>query len=315
MHEGPGAAIAAAPGPSAVRIWGPLITLWIVWGTTFLGTSAMVQTMPPLLAAGVRYLLGGLLLAVLMALFRGPRVLRVSRGEFGAAAFAGIGIIGIWGAIVAFALQHIPGGVAALIGATVPLWIVLLRVVAGQRVGWLTWVGVAVGIVGVAAMLLPGGVAPLAGTSTAQATFWSAAMVVASLTYAYFSWRSRTLDLPANTLTSTVYQLVCAGLVIALAGLLTGEHVDSGPYSATSWSGLAWLVIASLIGYGAYTFLIQNAPMSLVSTFAFVNPVVAVILGWLLLGEPFSRSVLIGLVVVVGGTTLVVLGEDRASPG
>ena len=311
MREGPGTAVDAGPGPSALRTWGPLITLWIIWGTTFLGTSAMVQTMPPLLAAGARYFLGGVLLALILVILRGPAVLKVSRQQLGGSAFAGIGIIGIWGAIVAVALQHIPGGVAALIGATVPLWIVLLRVTAGQRVGWRTWLGVAVGMVGVGAMLLPGGTAPFAGENTGQVVFWSAAVVVASMTYAYFSWRSRGLDLPANTLTSTVYQLVWAGLAIAVAGAVSGERVESGSYSATSWAGFAWLVLASLVGYGAYTFLIQNVPLSLVSTFAFVNPVVAVVLGWLFLGEPFSRSVIIGLIVVVGGTTLVVLGEDR----
>jgi len=315
MPEGPGSATTAEPGPSAVRTWAPLITLWLIWGTTFLGTSAMVQTMPPLLAAGSRYFVGGVLLAAILAVARGPRILAVTRQQLGATAFAGIGIIGIWSALVALSLQHIPGGVAALIGATVPLWIVLLRVTSGQRIGWRTLLGVAIGIVGVGAMLLPGGIAPLGDESAAVIAFWSAAVIVASMTYAYFSWRSRTLDLPANTLVTTVYQLLWGGLAVVIAGLILGERAVPQDYSAVSWAGFWWLVFASVIGYGAYTYLLQNVPLSLVSTFAFVNPVVAVILGWLLLAEPISRSVVIGLVVVLSGTALVVLGEqNRRAP-
>lgn len=304
-------------GPSAVRTWAPLITLWIVWGTTFLGTSAMVQTMPPLLAAGARYALGAVLLAGILMIVRGPRVLAITRHQIGTTAFAGIGIIGIWAALVALALRHIPGGVAALIGATVPLWVVVLRVASGDRVGWRTSLGVAIGILGVAAMLLPGGIAPLGDEGPGVIALWAGAMVVASMTYAYFSWRSRTLDLPRNTLVTTVYQLLWGGLAVMIAGLVAGEATVGSigsafaSVSAVSWAGFWWLVIASVVGYGAYTYLLRHVPLSLVSTFAFVNPVVAVVLGWILLGEPFSRSVIIGLVVVVTGTALVVVGESR----
>ncbi|MFM9049550.1 MAG: EamA family transporter [Actinomycetota bacterium] len=311
MREGPGTAITAAPGPSAVRTWGPLVTLWIVWGTTFLGTSAMVQTMPPLLAAGARYLVGGLLLAAVLVILRGPRVLAITRRQIGTTAFAGIGIIGIWAALVALALQHVPGGVAALIGATVPLWMILLRMASGDRVGWRTSLGVAIGIIGVAAMLLPGGIAPLGDETPGVVALWSGAMVVASMTYAFFSWRSRTLDLPSNTLVTTVYQLLWGGLAVMVAGLVAGEAPVPTGYSGVSWAGFWWLVVASVIGYACYTYLLQHVPLSLVSTFAFVNPIVAVLLGWLLLAEPFSRSVVIGLLVVVTGTALVVLGEAR----
>lgn len=316
MREGPGSADEVGPGPSAFRTWGPLITLWIVWGTTFLGTSAMVQTMPPLLAAGTRYFLGGLLFAGLLVVLKGPRVLAITRRQLGATAFAGIGLIGIWASLVSLGLQHIPGGVAALIGATVPLWIVLLRAASGERVGRLTWLGVGIGILGVSAMLLPGGIASIAAESPAIVAFWAAMMVVASMTYAFFSWRSRTLDLPKNTLVTTVYQLLWGGLAIVIVGLVAGENPVLSGYSAVSWAGFWWLVFAAIIGYGAYTYLLQNAPLSLVSTFAFVNPIVAVVLGWLLLGEPFSRSVIIGLLVVVSGTALVVLGEapTRSAP-
>ena len=312
MRQGPGtASTEAAPGPSAVHTWGPLITLWIVWGTTYLGTSAMVQTMPPLVAAGSRYLLGGVILAAIMVILRGPRVLSITGRQLANTLFLGLGLITIWASLVALALQHIPGGVAALIGATVPLWVVLLRALSGQRVSGRTWFGVVLGIVGVAAMLLPGGIEAVADESPAKIVFWSLIVLVASMTYSYFSWRTRFLDLPHNSLTTTFYQLLWGGTAIIVVGLLLGEGWLTGPYSLTSWAGFGWLVFASIVGYGVYVYLLQNVPLSLVSTFAFVNPVVAVLLGWLLLGEDFTRSVVIGLLVIVSGTALVVLGESR----
>lgn len=320
MSTGPGSAQRAEPGPSPVRarphgaaLWAPLITLWIVWGTTYLGTSAMVQSIPPLLGAGSRYLVGALPLAVIVLIARGPRAFRLSARQLSATAVMGLGIIGIWGAIVPLSLQHIPGGIAALIAASVPIWVVALKAMSRQPVGGLTLIGVVLGIGGVAAMMLPGGIAPLEGTSPEGVLLWSLAMVGASISWAFFSWRSTSLDLPRDTGVLTVYQLVWCGLGIMLVGLIAGERVDVAAYTSASLTGWVWLVIASSIGYASYTFLIARAPLPLVSTFAFVNPAVAVLLGWLLLAEPISRSVMIGLVVVLAGTALVVLADRRAT--
>jgi len=286
----------------------------VVWGTTYIGTAAMVQSIPPLLGAGSRYLVGALPLAVIVLVARGPRAFRLTGRQLTSTLVMGIGIIGIWGAIVPLSLQHIPGGIAALVAASVPVWVVLLRALARERVGRRTVVGIVLGIGGVAAMMLPGGIAPVGGTTPEGVLFWSLAMVAASVSWAFFSWRSTSLDLPADTGVLTVYQLVWCGLGIILVGMLVGERADPATYTSISIGGWVWLVLASAIGYASYTFLIARAPISLVSTFAFVNPAVAVFLGWLLLGEPLSRSVVIGLVVVLAGTALVVLGESRRPP-
>jgi len=314
MSLGRGSAQRADPRPSGVTLWGPLLTLWVVWGTTYIGTAAMVQSIPPLLGAGSRYLVGALPLAVIVCVARGPRAFRLTRRQVASTFVMGIGIIGIWGAIVPLSLQHIPGGIAALVAASVPVWVVLLRALARERIGGRTIMGIVLGIGGVAAMMLPGGIAPVGGTTPEGVLFWSLAMVAASVSWAFFSWRSSSLDLPQDTGVLTVYQLVWCGLAIMLVGLLAGERVDVAAYSASSMGGWLWLVLASAIGYASYTFLIARAPLSLVSTFAFVNPAVAVFLGWLLLGEPLSRSVVIGLVVVLAGTALVVLGESSRPP-
>lgn len=301
--------------PNGIALWGPLLTLWIVWGTTYLGTSAMVQSIPPLLGAGSRYLVGALPLAVIVLFARGPRAFRLSARQLSATVVMGLGIIGIWGAIVPLSLQHIPGGIAALIAASVPVWVVALRAMTGQAVGGLTLVGVVLGIGGVAAMMLPGGIAPLEGTTSQEVLLWSLAMVGASISWAFFSWRSTSLDLPEDTGVLTVYQLLWCGVGIMLVGFLAGERADWAAYTTTSWTGWLWLVIASSIGYASYTFLITRAPLPLVSTFAFVNPAVAVLLGWVVLAEPISRSVVIGLVIVLAGTALVVLGQGQRHTG
>ena len=218
------------------------------------------------------------------------------------------------GVLVPLSVQHIRGGVAALIAASVPVWVVLLRAFAHEHVGARTVAGIVLGIGGVAAMMLPGGIAPIAGTSPEGVLLWSLAMVGASISWAFFSWRSTTLDLPKDTGVLTVYQLVWCGLGIMIVGLVLGERADAATFTSSSMAGWTWLVVASSIGYASYTFLIARAPLPLVSTFAFVNPAVAVFLGWLLLGEPLSRSVVIGLVVVLAGTALVVLGESSRPP-
>ena len=314
MSVGPGSAQRADPGPTGVTLWAPLLTLWVVWGTTYIGTSAMVQSIPPLLGAGSRYLVGALPLVVIVLATRGPRSFRLTARQLVATLIMGLGIIGIWGAIVPLSLQHIPGGIAALIAASVPVWVVLLRAFAHEHVGARTVAGIVLGIGGVAAMMLPGGIAPIAGTSPEGVLLWSLAMVGASISWAFFSWRSTTLDLPKDTGVLTVYQLVWCGLGIMIVGLVLGERADAATFTSSSMAGWTWLVVASSIGYASYTFLIARAPLPLVSTFAFVNPAVAVFLGWLLLGEPLSRSVVIGLVVVLAGTALVVLGESSRPP-
>lgn len=306
-HGEPSRSRGVIAGPA---LWGPLLTLWIVWGTTYIGTSAMVQSIPPLLGAGSRYAVGAIPLAIAIVLVKGVTAFRITRRQLASSMIMGLGIIGIWGAIVPLSLQHIPGGIAALIAASVPVWVVLLRAVSREPIGGLTVVGIVLGIGGVAAMMLPGGIAPLAGTSPQGVVLWSLAMVVASISWAFFSWRSRSLDLPSDTGVLTVYQLLWCGLGITVVGLVVGERADVSAYTSVSISGWIWLVVASAIGYASYTFLIARAPLPLVSTFAFVNPAVAVLFGWLLLDEPISRSVVIGLVVVLAGTALVVV--DRS---
>ena len=166
------------------------------------------------------------------------------------------------------------------------------------------------GLTGLAAMLLPGGTEPIDG-GDGDVVRWSLAIMVSSFIWAYFSWRSAGFELPENPLTTTFYEMTVAGVFLTIVGLIFGQRIDLSTASTSSWVALGYLVVASLVAYTAYVWLLRNAPMSLVATYAYVNPVVAVFLGWLVVGEPITLDVLIGVTIVVGGVVLVVTGERR----
>lgn len=295
------------------RLWVPLVTLWIVWGTTYAATAAMVQTMPPLVSTGSRYVVGGLMLMVGLLAFRGRDHLRLRDGQVRGVIVMGLGIIAIWAAATALAVRFIPSGVAALIAASIPLWVVLFRAFAGDRPSRLTTVGVVVGLAGIALLFAPGGIRPVGDAGPGSVVLWSLVMLVGSLTWAFVSWRSRGFALPSDPLVTAAYQLVIGGATVLLVGLLAGERVVWAEYSGASWAGWGWLVGASTVGYAAFSILLAGAPVSLASTFPYVNPVVAVLTGAVLLAEPVTAALLAGMAVIVVGVALVVRGERPAA--
>jgi drug/metabolite transporter (DMT)-like permease len=288
----------------------PLVSVWIIWGSTYLGIAVLVQTLPGLLSNGIRFLIATFLLGLGLVIFKGPRVLLVTRAQFTGAATMGVMLLGVGIGTLSMAERFVPSGIAALLVSVMPLWIILFRVRAGDRPSRLTIAGVAVGMGGLVAMLLPGGTTAIAGDDS-DVVRWSLAIMVSSFIWAFFSWRSTRFDLPTNPLTTTFYEMLTAGVFLSIVGVLFGQRVNVAQVSTASWLALGYLVIASLLAYTAYVWLLGNAPMSLIATYAYVNPVVAVFLGWLVVGEPITRDVLIGLTIVVGGVILVVSGERR----
>ncbi len=302
-----------APRVSAgtpLQIWVPLVALWLVWGSTYLAIAVTTQTLPPLLSGAARFLAAAVILGLVLVLVKGVGILRVTRSELAYSGLMGVMLLSVGIGIVSLAEQRIPSGVAALLVSVNALWVVLLRVRAGQRLSRLTLAGVAVGLVGLGVMLLPGGTAVVAGTDL-EVVLWSAAVLVGAFSWAFFSFRSTGYTLPRNALVMTFYELIFASLALFGAGAVIGERLDFTGVTQSSWVALAWLIIASLIGYSAYGWLLNKAPLSLVSTYAYVNPVVAVLLGTLILSEPLTRDVVIGLTVVLGGVILVINGERR----
>ena len=305
--------MAVVTRPSRTRgvgVWVPLIALWLVWGSTYLGIAVIGTSMPPLLGNATRFLMAALILGLALVIVKGPRVLVVTLEQLRSSAIMGVMLLGVGIGTLALAERYVPSGIAALIVAVMPLYVILFRLRAGDRPPVLTVIGVAIGLGGLALMLLPGGTVPVAGTD-ADVVLWSAAILASSFCWALFSWRSAGYTFPANPLVTTTYELAFAGAALLGVGALIGERAHIDAVQPDAWWAWAWLVTASLIGYTCYTWLLGHAPLSLTATYAYVNPVVAVILGSLLLREAVTRDVLIGLTVVVGGVALVVSGERR----
>ncbi|MGA0932154.1 MAG: EamA family transporter [Candidatus Nanopelagicales bacterium] len=294
-------------------LWFNLIVVWIVWGSTYIGILFATESIPPFFAMGTRFIAAFLIMVVLTGVTRGWDALRVTRKEFASASFMGVALLGVGLGTVGLAQDYVPTGVMALIIAATPLTIVLWRIGTGDRPARLTLVGVVIGLLGIGWMLLPGGTRPVSGTD-ADVVFWSIMILISSTIWATTSFFSARLPKPKDSFTLTTYELLSGGLALLIVSLLVGEEIDFGSITARSWGGWIFLVLAgSVVAFSSFTWLINNAPISLASTYAYVNPAVAVILGVLLYAEVITSDVVIGLTVVLGGVILVVTGESVRS--
>ena len=298
----------AAP---AWLVWAALWVVYLVWGSTYLAIRITVETLPPLLAAGVRFVVAGAVMYAFLALKRGAAGVRVTRDEIkGAALIGGLLVLGGNG-LVMVAEQEVPSGLAALIIASTPLWIVLFRFLTRDTVPRGTLVGVGIGFVGVAMLVLPG------NGSEGASVLAMLLVVAAAVFWAGGSFISTSVSLPSDPLTSTAVQMVLGGGIALVAGIVTGEpgRIDVSSFSAASVWALVYLVTAgSLLAFTAYTWLLQNAPITKVSTYAYVNPVIAVFLGWLILSEAITPLILTAAVVIVASVAFIVRKEAPPDP-
>lgn len=294
---------------SPARVWVALSLVYVIWGSTYLGIAVTVETMPALQALGVRFLSAALVLGVFLVVRRGPGVLRVSRREVAGSTLLGFLMLVCAMGMLAYAEQHVPTGVAALIVAIVPLWVVILRGLSGDRPRLLTWLGVAVGLAGLAVLLLP---RSGAGQGDGTRLWWSLGIMAGSSCWAVGSFLQPRLTTPRDPLVLTFYEMAAGAILMIVIGTAIGERWDLSAISARSIWALAYLItFGSLVGFVAYVWLIDNAPLSLVSTYAYVNPVVAVVLGVVLHGEHVSTALLVGGAIVVVGVGMVVSAERR----
>ena len=293
-----------------VRVWIGLWIVYIVWGSTYLAIRYMVDTMPALLSSGARFLTAGLLFAGWLVLRRGAGALRVTRAELAGCARVGTALLlGGNGLVAVGEDQGVPSGVAALIIASIPLWIVVLRRVFGERVARVTWLWILVGFAGVALLLLPGDRpedAPVGGMLI---------LVAAACCWATGSFASGRLSIPEDPIRAAAVQMVVGGGVMTLVGLAAGEagDVHVSAFSAQSVLAFAYLVlVGSLVAYTAYAWLLRHAPISQVATYAYVNPVVAIALGALFAGEELTPMMAIAAAVIVGSVAGTIREEAPA---
>jgi drug/metabolite transporter (DMT)-like permease len=301
----PSLAAGRAEAAPTWKVWTALWIVYIVWGSTYLAIRYMVQTLPPLFGAGVRFVLVGAILLPILAVRRGPGVLRPTRAQLLACGFVGLMLPGA-NAVISVAEQKVPSGVAALLVASIPLWIILLRRVSGEHVSGRSIGAVLVGFAGVALLVRPHGTATLLALLSC---------VGAAVMWAVGSFASPRISLPRDPFVTTAWQSLLGGLACMVAALVAGEFGDIHPaaWSTDSILGLAYLItFGSLLAFTAYAWLLQNAPVSKVSTYAYVNPVIAVFLGWLFLSEPVSATTVLGAGIIVASVALVLRVESRA---
>src|SRR4051812_34837253 len=289
-------------------VWSALGAIYLIWGSTYLAIRVMVETVPPLLGAGFRFLLAGAIFYAVLRWRRGAEAMRFSRANLLAAAVAGTLLCFGGNGLVTVAEQHVPSGIAATLIASVPLWIILFRRFSRDPINRIALVGVLIGFAGVGVLMLPG--ERPAGLSIGPMLV----VVAAAACWAIGSYYGRRWPLPRDTMLSTALQMVTAGAVMVVVGAIAGEFaaVDPSGFSTKSIAGFVWLVTAgSLVAYTAYTWLLKNAPISKVATYAYVNPVVAIFLGWLLLDETITGTIIVGAALIVAAVALVVSREGR----
>ncbi|MDQ3937696.1 MAG: EamA family transporter [Chloroflexota bacterium] len=289
-------------------IWLALLIVYVVWGSTYLAIKLVVETMPPLLSASARFLVAGLVVYGVLVARRGPGVIRLTRAELLGAGFVGLALLLGGNGLVMLGERHVPSGLAALIIAVVPLWVMVLRLAFSESVRRGTLLGVLVGFAGVGVLVLP------RGMSGDVALGGMLMLVLAGASWAIGSYYSRRLSLPGDPLVSTSAQLILGGLGLAAAGLVSGELglVRFERFSAESVISLVYLVLfGSILAYTAYTWLLQATTVSKVSTYAYVNPVVAILLGWLVLREQITLSIIVGGAMIVVAVGVVIRTESR----
>jgi len=294
---------------SQAKLWAALWIVYLVWGSTYLGIKLAVRTLPPLLTAGTRFLAAAAILGVIVLVAR--RSLRVEPREALAAVGLGVVLLAMGVGLVHVAETRIDSGVAAMIAGSVPLQIVVLRRIAGERVPRATAVAALVGLVGLALVVGPGG---RAGGSEAVGLV---VMVAASMAWSGGSFVSRRLRLPRDPFVASAYEMLGGGTALVVAALAAGEagQLDSSafePGPLAAWAYLA--VVGSVVGFSTYAWLLGHAPISQVVTHQYVNPLVAVALGALVLGERPGGATLAGAALIVGAVAVTARREGRGGP-
>lgn len=294
-----------APAPA---VWAAMVAVYIFWGSTYLAISYAIQSIPPFLMASARFIIAGGLLFV-WRLFSGDRL--PTRLHWRSAAIVGVFLLLGGNGGVVWAEQRVVSGIAALMVGATPLWMVLIDWLRGRfRPRPITMLGVLIGFAGIAVLVSPAQLTGLAGGIDPLGTV---ALLIATLSWAWGSLYSRSAPLSESPLMNTAMEMLTGGLALGLAGSLTGEwaRLNLSAVTTPSLLGLAYLIVfGSLVGFTAYTWLLRVAPTTLVSTYAYVNPVVAILVGNLIAQEPLTPRVLLATAIIVSAVALITLTQS-----
>lgn len=299
----------AAPSTLAVAI--ALLTVYIVWGSTYMAIAVMIQTLPPLVAAGARFLVAGILMLGAVAAYarwrRGEPMERPTAAHWRSAAIVGVLLLLGGNGGVVLAELFVPSSLAAVLIATVPIWMVAIESVIDRRLpGPIVLAGLAGGILGVAILIAP--VDPLSRVEPIGIGL----LIIAEISWAAGSIYAQRAPMPRSAFLATGMEMVAGGVALGLTGLVIGElgRTDFGAISFASAIALAYLVVfGSLVAFTAYTWLLANVPASTAGTYAYVNPVVAVALGAIILSEPITLRTLIATAIILIAVVAIISGR------
>lgn len=292
------------------KIWTALILLYVVWGSTYFGIKVAIETIPPFFHAGVRFLVSGLIL-VIWQKAAGSEM--PTRKQWISTAIIGTLLLLGGNGLVSWAEQFIPSGIAALIIGSVPMFLVVLEAVrpGGVKPTWQAIVGLLIGFVGIFILVGP---AEISGGEMNLDPFGVIALLSACLLWALGSTYSKSADLPKSSLMTTGAEMLMGSIGLFVVSLLTGELNGWNPadVSARSLYGLLYLItIGSIVGFGSYIWLLQNAPISLVATYAYVNPIVAVLLGYWFGNEVLEPRIWLATAIIIGSVMFI---NRRSNP-
>ena len=286
--------------------------MYIAWGTTYIAIAFTIETMPPLLSMSFRFVAASLALFLFIGLRSGWDALRLSRKEFANAVFLGTLMLGTGLGTMALAEKVVPIGVASLIVAAMPIWTALFRTLDKDRPKLSSLLGIVAGLIGIGIIMLPGQTIARPDSGGASVTLWMFIILFGNLCWSLGSFIAPRMDTPSNPLVLSTYEMAGAAGALFIAGMINQESIaDFMDASARSWGGWIYLVtVGSLIGYTVYTWLLENAPITLVSTYAYVNPVVAVALGIVIFNETLTTNILVGGFIVIVSVAIVVAVES-----
>jgi drug/metabolite transporter (DMT)-like permease len=295
------------------KTWLALLAVYLIWGSTYLAISFVVKTIPPFLSAGIRFVISGLILFVWRRL--AGETMPTAR-QWRSAGIVGLLLLLGGNGLVSWAEQMVPSGVTALIIGSIPIWLVLIEAMrpSGVKPNRRAILGLISGFIGIIILIGPLEL----GGGEAINPLGAAALLLAALFWAIGSIYSRSADMPGSALMSTAAEMLIGSMGLLLVSGLTGEwaHFDPAAVSQQSWLGLLYLILfGSLIGFTCYGWLLRNAPVSLVATYAYVNPVVAVFLGSWLANEALNGRILLAALIIIGSVVLVTSApRSKTSP-
>lgn len=292
--------------PSSLAIWSALIAVYIVWGSTYLAIFFVVETIPPFLSAGTRFLIAGGSLYAFMRLRGDPAPRRL---EWRSAAIVGLLLLLGGNGGVVWAEQRVASGITALLIASVPFWMALIDALrpGGRRPNRWVILGVISGFIGIVVLI---GLAGFTGGDGGVDPIGATVLLLASFSWAVGSLYSRGAKLPNSPLLGTGMEMLAGSVGLFVMATVAGEwsRLDLSAISSRSWLGMIYLIVfGAWVGFASYTWLLRVAPTMLVSTYAYVNPLVAIIVGSLLAGEEVTPRLLFAAAIIIGSVVLITM--------